>query len=193
MRLPRAARRIATVCAAGVLGTALVVATLLLVAAPAGASLTGACQASGTLVSKGTPTRTYDPKVVDQATIPRTGAVHWRVSTGVAGDRAATGKVGIKFPPPVGTVALGEWGKNGKKVGRPGNSGVYHYSLPALLEGIKVPVTGEHHEPGINCAGAVVVQLKGHSPLEWVSLALTVVTVLNLALVMRAKPRYLSS
>jgi hypothetical protein len=68
---------------------------------------------------------------------------------------------------------------------------MYHYDLPSLLAGIKVPVSGEHHEAGIDCAGQVVVQIKGRSPLVWVSLALTLVTVLNLALVMRAKPRYL--
>jgi hypothetical protein len=158
-----------------VLGTGVLLGTVLLGAAPAGASLTGACQASGTLISAGTPTRTYNPKVVNAATVPRTGNVEWRVSTGVSGDRAATGKVGIKFPPPVGIVTLGEWGKNGKQVGRPGNSGVYHYDLPSLLAGIKVPVTGDHHEPGINCAGTVVVQIKGRSPLVWVSLVLTVV------------------
>jgi hypothetical protein len=158
-------------------------------AGPAGASLTGACKAQGTVVSTGTPTRTYDPKVVDKATVPRKGDVHWQASTGVTGDRTATGEVRVKFPPPIGKVVVGEWGKNGKKVGRPANSGIYHYSLPSLIAGIKVPVSGEHHEPGINCYGAVVVSVEGHSPLAWVSLALTVVTVMNLALVMRAKRR----
>jgi hypothetical protein len=105
--------------------------------------------------------------------------------------RAANGEVGIKFPPPVGNVNLGEWGKNGKKVGRSANSGVYHYDLSSFLAGIKVPVSGEHHEAGINCAGQVVVQLKGRSPLVWVSLALTLVTLLNVSLVMRARPKYL--
>ena len=96
--------------------------------------------------------------------MPRTGDVHWKASTGVAGDRAATGEVRVKFPPPIGKVGVGEWGKNGKKVGRPGNSGTYHYSLPTLIAGIKVPVSGEHHEPGINCFGAVVVSVRGPQP-----------------------------
>lgn len=185
------ARRIPIVCLAGAVGAAVVVATLLVSASAAGASLTGACRASGTLVSSGTPTRTYDPKTVSAVTVPREGDVHWQGSTGVSGDRAATGDVRIALPPPIGKATIGAWGKNGKKVGRPGDTGVYHYSLPSLLAGIKIPVTGEHHEPGINCAGTVVVQIKGRSPLVWVSLVLTLVTVLNLALVMRAKPRYL--
>jgi len=179
------------VCLAGALGAAAVVGTLLLTASAAGASLTGACRASGTLVSAGTPTRTYDPKTVDSATIPRTGDVHWQGSTGVAGPRVATGEVGVELPPPIGKVELGEWGKDGRKVSRSGDSGVYHYDLPSLIAGVKVPLTGEHHEPGINCAGTVVLQVKGRSPLVWVSLALTLVTVLNVALVMRARPRYL--
>ena len=192
--MERASRRRvrgARICLAAALGTAVLLGTLLLSASTAGASLTGACKASGTLVSPGTPTRTYDPKTVDSATIPRKGDVHWQGSTGVAGDRAATGSVRIAFPPPIGNVNIGEWGKNGKKVGRPGNSGTYHYDVPSLIAGVKIPVSGEHHEPGIDCAGAVVVQVKGRSPLAWVSLALTLVTVLNLALVMRARPRYL--
>jgi hypothetical protein len=185
----KVATAVATACAGSlVVGTALV-GSLVLAAAPAGASLTGACQASGTLVSKGKPTRTYNPKLIDKATIPRKGDVKWKASTGVSGDRTATGEVRVKFPPPVGNVIVGEWGKNGKKVGRPANSGTYHYSLPKLIAGIKIPVSGEHHEPGINCAGAVVVQVEGTSPLAWAALALTLVTVMNMALIMRAKRR----
>jgi hypothetical protein len=176
---------------AGALGTVVLLGTLLLGASPAGASLTGACTASGTVVSPGTPNRTYNPKTVDKVTIPRKGRVRWRGATGVSGDRVATGEVRIKLPPPIGNITIGEWGKNGKKIGRPANSGVYRYSFSSLLAGIKVPVSGEHHEPGITCAGQVVVQIKGRSPLAWVALALTLVTVLNLALVMRARPRYL--
>jgi len=189
-RPSRIAETIAT-CAVATLTGALVVAvvTAVVTAGPAGASLTGACKAQGTVVSPGKPTRTYDPKVVDKVTVPRKGDVHWQASTGVKGDRTSNGEVRVKFPPPVGKVVVGEWGKNGKKVGRPGNSGTYHYSLPSLIAGIKVPVSGEHHEPGIDCSGAVVVSVEGHSPLAWVSLALTVFTVVNMALVMRAKRR----
>jgi hypothetical protein len=173
---------------AGALVASIVFGSLVLTATPAGASLTGACKAQGTLVIKG-KTRVYNPKLIDKATVPRTGDVHWKASTGVAGDRAATGEVRVKFPPPIGKVVVGEWGKNGKKVGRPGNSGTYHYSLPMLIAGIKVPVSGEHHEPGINCFGAVVVSVQGRSPLAWVSVALTFACVMNLSFVMRAKRR----
>jgi hypothetical protein len=69
-------RRIAAVSIADALAGAAFLASLVLTASPAGASLTGACQASGTLVSAGTPTRTYNPKVVDTVTVPRAGDVH---------------------------------------------------------------------------------------------------------------------
>jgi hypothetical protein len=183
------ANRIAATVATSLCAGAAIAGALVATASPAGASLTGACKAQGTVVSPGKPTRTYDPKVVDKATVPRKGDVHWQASTGVTGDRASNGEVRVKFPPPVGKVVVGEWGKNGKKVGRPGNSGTYHYNLPSLIAGIKVPVSGEHHEPGINCFGAVVVSVEGHSPLAWVSLALTVFTVMNMVLVMRPKRR----
>jgi len=184
----RGTRIAATILTTACICSALV-GLLLVSAPPAGASLTGACKAQGTVVSGKKPPRTYDPKVVDEATIPRKGVVEWKGSTGVSGDRAANGKVQVRFPPPIGKVVVGEWGKNGKKVGLPGDSGNYKYNLPSLIAGIKIPVSGEHHEPGINCAGAVVVQVEGHSPLAWVSLALTLVTVMNLALIMRAKRR----
>ena len=158
-------------------------------AAPAGASLTGACQASGTLVNTGKPSVTYNPKTVDKVKIPRKGDVEWKGSTGKTGKRAATGEVRVKFPPPIGKVTVGQWGKDGKTISAPGNSGTYHYSLPSIIAGIKIPVSGEHHEPGIDCAGAVLVEIEGHSPLAWASLALTLITVMNMALIMRAKGR----
>ena len=176
---------VAAVCGGGAL-----VGLLLVSATPAGASLNGACNAQGTVVSKNKPSRTYDPKAVDKVTVPRKGDVKWKGSVGKTGQRAATGEVRIKFPPPVGKVTIGEWGKDGKKIGRSANSGTYHYNLPSLIAGIKIPVSGEHHEPGIDCSGAVLVTIGGsRSPLAWAALALTVVTVMNMALVMRAKRR----
>jgi hypothetical protein len=177
---------VAAACASGTL-----VGWMLVSAAPAGASLSGKCTAEGTVFS-GNPPRSagpYNPKVVDKVTVPRKGDVKWKGGTGVTGDRAARGEVRVEFPPPVGKVTVGEWGKNGKKVGRPSNSGTYHYSLPSLIAGIKIPVSGEHHEPGIDCVGAVLVTIKGRSPLAWVSLALTVATVMNMSLIMRGKRR----
>ena len=181
-------RRTRTVVVAGCLAT-IVGGLLLLAAAPAGASLTGKCTASGTLVT-GKPSKvyaTYDPKVVDKATIPRKGNVEWIGGTGVTDRRDANGEVRIKMP--IGEITIGEWGKDGEKVSKQSNSGTYKYDLPSVFAGIKVPVTGEHHEPGIDCKGAVLLTVKGRSPLAWVSVALTAIAVMNMSFVMRARRR----
>ena len=83
------------------------------VAAPAGASLTGGCQASGTQLQSG---KSYDAVTTDFARIPRTGDVKWKGSVPVpATKRLAVGEVQVKFPWPVGDVEIGHWGKDGKR------------------------------------------------------------------------------
>jgi hypothetical protein len=184
-------RRLTAVIATTACASSALVGLMVMSAPPAGASLTGKCTAIGVLLT-GKPPRvygTYNPRVVDKATVPRKGDVRWRGGTGITGPRVASGEVRIKGAWPLGQIVIGEWGKDGKKVSKPFNVGTYHYDLPSLVAGVKVPVTGEHHEPGINCAGAVVITVKGRSPLAWAALALTVVCVMNMAFVMRAKRR----
>lgn len=156
------------------------------VAPPAGASLTGGCQASGTQLQTG---KTYNAVTTDLAKIPRTGDVKWKGSVPVpATKRVAVGEVQIKFPWPVGDVEIGHWGKDGKRTGSNANAGTYHYDFPQLIAGVKVLVHGRDQEPaGVVCRGSVVVQIAGTSPLAWVSLALTIVLVLNLSLTIRAR------
>jgi hypothetical protein len=167
-------------------GALLVTGFVVAIAVPAGAKLTGGCAASGTQVQTG---KRYDAVTTDFAKIPRTGDVEWKGSVPVpATQRAAIGEVQVKFPWPVGDVEIGNWGKDGKKTGSNANSGTYHYELPKLIAGIKVLVHGRDKEPsGVLCVGSVVVQVEGTSPLAWVSLALTVVMVLNLSLTIRAR------
>lgn len=156
------------------------------VAAPAGAALTGGCQASGTLVQTG---KRYVAVTTNFAKIPRSGDVKWKGSVPVpATKRAAVGEVQVKFPWPVGDVEIGHWGKDGKKTGSNANAGTYHYDFPSVIAGVKVVVHGRDQEPsGVLCRGSVVVQIEGTSPLAWASLALTIVMVLNLALTIRAR------
>jgi hypothetical protein len=156
------------------------------VAPPAGASLTGGCQASGTQLQTG---RSYNAVTTDFAKIPRAGDVKWKGSVPVpATKRLAVGEVQVKFPWPVGDVEIGHWGKDGKKTGSNANQGTYHYDFPTLIAGVKTLVHGRDQEPaGVLCQGSVVVQIAGTSPLAWASLALTVVMVLNLALTIRAR------
>jgi hypothetical protein len=155
-------------------------------AAPASAALTGGCKAAGTQVET---SKTYQAVTTDFAKIPRTGDVKWSGSVPVpATKRLAVGEVQVKFPWPVGDVEIGHWGKDGKMTGSNANAGTYKYDFPATLEGIKVLVHGRDQEPsGVTCKGAVVVQLDGTSPLAWISLAVTIVLVMNLALTVRAR------
>jgi hypothetical protein len=159
---------------------------VVVVAAPAGASLTGGCQASGTQLQSG---KSYDAVTTDFARIPRTGDVKWKGSVPVpATKRLAVGEVQVKFPWPVGDVEIGHWGKDGKRTGSNANAGTYHYDFPVLIAGVKTLVHGRDQEPtGVLCQGSVVVQVAGTSPLAWASLALTVVMVLNLSLTIRAR------
>ncbi len=125
----------------------------LLAASPAQAKLTGPCKASGTLDGK-----TYDPAVINSATIPRQGDVHWQGSIPGAGKRPISGSVHVKLPWPIPDLTIGSWGKQSDTYS---NSGVYHYNLPSVLAGIDFPVYGAHAEPGKVCAGFVIVRLEG--------------------------------
>jgi hypothetical protein len=155
-------------------------------AGPAAASLTGGCQASGTQLQTG---KSYNAVTTNFAKIPRSGDVKWKGSVPVpATKRLAVGEVQVKFPFPVGDVEIGHWGKDGKKTGSNANQGTYRYDFPKVIAGIKVLVHGRDREPGgPTCAGSVVVQVAGTSPLAWASLALTIVMVLNLSLAIRAR------
>jgi hypothetical protein len=153
-------------------------------ASPAGAKLDGKCVGRGTIDGK-----LYDPKVQDEATIPRKGKVLWEGSTGVAKKRRTLGEVQVDFPPPIGPVTVGEWGKDGKTSSKPGNTGTYTYDLPSLIAGVEIPVHGTHTEPGIRCSGNITVKIDGTSPLAWGSLALTFVSITGVFFAMQAKPK----
>jgi hypothetical protein len=126
---------------------------LLFAAAPAHAALSGPCSATGTLNGK-----TYDSKTVNKAVIPRKGDVHWKGSIPGSGKRAIAGHVQLKLPWPIPAQNLGSWGKQSDTYS---NSGVYHYDLPSELEGIDMPLSGSHSEPGKTCSGLVIVRLDG--------------------------------
>ena len=167
------------------LGVMVVVGALLVSAAPASARLSGPCKGSGTLKSTG---RTYDARAVNFVKIPRKDTVAYQGATSASGQRLAVGETAVKFPWPVGKIVLGEWGKDGKKTGSSGKTSTYDYDFPALIAGIKVPVTGYDREPGLPlCSGSVVVQIEGKSPVAWASLAFTVIALAGVSLSIRAR------
>jgi hypothetical protein len=154
----------------------------LLAAAPAHATLTGPCQASGTVNGK-----TYDAHIA-KATIPRKGSVHWQGSIPGSGKRPISGEVKIKLPFFDIPIGAGSWGKNSDTYS---NSGVYKYDLPSEFEGFDIPVTGHHSEPGKACAGVVIVRLQGNggfsNPAVIGTFALTIIS--GVLLIISFKPK----
>jgi hypothetical protein len=164
---------------------AIVLGVPVLFASSASGTISGPCTASGTINGV-----TYDatqPSVV----IPRKGDVNWTGAIqNASGTRNIEGKVYLKFPPPFGkiVVANGDW--NGSS-SRNANSGKYHYDLPSALVGPKFTLYGHHAERGsVVCTGTIQVRLAGSrlkNPALLASLVLTVLAVVNMAFVARAK------
>ena len=166
------------------IATAIVVLVPVLTATAAHATINGPCTATGTI--NGTQYTASQSSVV----IPRKGDVHWKgaIRTG-SGKRNIEGKVYLKLPPPFGQLVLnGSW--NGPS-SRYANQGVYHYDLPSVLVGPKFTLFGHHAERGaVVCTGSVDIRIAGSrlkNPALIASLVLTVLAVLNLSLVIRAK------
>ena len=123
--------------------------------------------------------------------IPRKGDVHWKgaISTG-SGKRNIEGKVYLKLPPPFGKIVVANGSWDGPS-SRYGNKGVYHYDLPSVLVGPKFTLFGHHAERGaVVCTGSIDIRISGSklkNPILLASLVLTVLAVVNMALVIRAK------
>jgi len=135
--------------------TAAVASALVLSAGPAAAKLDDPCTASGVIDGK-----TYDPKVSDEFDgLPRKGDVVWEgaVPEGDGSPRPTQGEVKVKLPGGIGEVTVGSWSNPEDTKYR--NSDVYEYDLPAVVEGIPIPITGFHQEPGIRCEGSVTVTI----------------------------------
>jgi hypothetical protein len=166
---------------------AIVALAPVLMATAAHATVTGPCTATGTINGK-TYTATRE-----SVTIPRNGAVHWTGAVKTpAGLRNISGKVYLKLPPPFGKMVIGNGSWDGPSLRR-ANAGVYTYNFPAALIGPKFVLSGDHAERGaVVCTGAVTVQLEGSkskNPVLIASLVLTFFAILNVGLVMRARPR----
>jgi hypothetical protein len=166
---------------------AIIVLVPVLTATAARATITGPCTATGTINGK-----TYRA-TQESVVIPRKAAVHWRGAIDTAaGKRNISGKVYLKLPPPFGKIVIANGTWDGPS-SRHANSGVYTYDFPSALIGPKFVLAGNHAERGtVVCTGAVTVQLEGSkskNPVLIASLVLTFFAILNVGLVMRARPR----
>jgi hypothetical protein len=165
---------------------AIIVLVPMLTATAARATVEGPCTASGTIDHT-----TYN---AGQASvqIPHKGAVHWKGAVTGSGKRVINGKIYLKLPKPFGQVEIGNGSWNGPS-SRYKNAGVYVYDFPAALVGPKYVLYGSHSERGtVVCTGAVTVEISGskaRNPVLIASLVLTFFAILNVGLVMRARPR----
>ena len=179
----RAARRgrWASRTALGVGATAMVAISLVSMASPAGAVLTGGCSGQGTF-AKGTAASGKGPFAAESIpssqviTVPLKDDVTWSGSVPVAaGQRNISGFVAVKLPWPFGSVDIDTWGGPSSKVA---NNGQKHYKLPSLLPRDTVfQVYGAHHDAGVDCAGFVLLKIEGSAfdtPLTAIFLAVTV-------------------
>lgn len=171
---------------------AIAVAVPVLLAAPAGASLTGDCAATGRLLGQG---RSYDAKSVDKVTLPLEDEVEWTGSVaggddeGDGPERQIQGEVRLKMPPgvPFAEITLGTWGP--KNSTRYANGDTYDYSLPSILGGATVTLSGEHLESGTEvCSGSVEIELEGSfgNPALYGSLVITALSAAGLVVAARA-------
>jgi hypothetical protein len=166
--------------------TAIIVLVPMLTVSAARATVDGPCTASGRINGK-----TYSAGEAS-VVIPRKGDVHWQGAITGSGKRTIEGKVYLKLPPPFGQIVIGNGSWDGPS-SRYKNQGTYHYDLPAALIGPKFVVKGHHAERGaVVCTGAVTVQITGSkakNPVLIASLVLTFFAILNVGLVMRARPK----
>lgn len=165
----------------GIVAAAAAGAIPLLAAAPAGAELSGPCEATGTIGGQ-----TYDPKQVNRVELPLEGDVAWTGSIAGEGERTIKGHVKAKLPGGIGEVTIGSWDKQSSTYS---NADVYSYDFPSVLEGIEVPVSGSHEEPGQPpCKGSVTVVLGDGgfgNPASIPALVLTALSATTLVVAVR--------
>ncbi len=169
---------------------------LALTALPAGATVSGPCDGSGTWVDESPALEVVASQLTEgevvviplEGTVEWTGAIDLRPPPTEA--RPTSGNVKVKVPFPVGTVQVGVWSSTGTSTG---NSGSYEYEFPSILSGFKVTVLGQHWEGSLDqvgsptCSGDVTLSLEGTNPLGFIGGGLTVVSIMGAYLAIRAK------
>ena len=144
-----------------VVAVAVIVVTLLASGgAPAGAVVTGPCDATGAIDAT-----TYVPRRIrgdEVVTIPKSATVHWEGSI-VGGGRAQT-RSNVAYGGDIEVTVAGfdvtvdRWrGTNGKPTGE----GERGYDAGALPGGVVYRLHGSHRQGRVSCAGELLVELEG--------------------------------
>jgi hypothetical protein len=163
----------------------IIVGVPILTASAAHATVKGPCSASATI--DGT---SYDARRAT-VVIPHKGTVNWRGAIGsTRGRRDIEGKVKLKLPPPCGGIVIagGDWDGLSSSTR---NQGRYEYDLPKWFAGGRFTVSGHHAEGGaVVCDGSIDIEIAGSklkNPILLGSIVLTVLAVVNMGFVIRAK------
>lgn len=137
----------------------------------------GACTASGHFVHAGFTKKSTGYVSSDVVVVPQKDDVRWvghelgKPIGYVGPKRPINGAIQIELPGSFG-VSIWHWG--GEKSPRYSNQGEESYSLPSILIGVRLKLTGFEEDNGKTiCSGSVYVQVAGSrlkNPLGWVGL-----------------------
>lgn len=176
-----------------------VAAALLMLAEPAGASLSGPCEAKGTFTPAAGASGPATPFTVDAKTasgaieVPDEASVAWegRIGDGRETEpRATSGAVSVVLPPVVdslfgGSAELYTWG--GDDTTATAKAGTKTYDIPAIVPaGAKIVVSGAHTDTLGTCSGTVTLKLAGSALTEPVTIVMLVLTGGSAALMVLA-------
>lgn len=172
--------RLRHAAAALVAGAAATAASALLLPAPtAGADIVqppGACTGRATFASTGTTdvSTAYIPS--DVIKVPQVATVRWEGNekgypVGSFGPRRTiNGAVTLALP--IGSATIWHWGGSSTRYA---NAGIESYSLPSVVDNVKLQLTGYENDGGaVTCSGSVFVETLGTTfanPLTYGSLA----------------------
>jgi hypothetical protein len=171
------------VAMAGV-GLTMALGTFMVMAPPANAYITptGSCTGEGTFTkgAKGVSPGPYAAEKMgksDVVIVPLSDDVKWSGSVAAGSvPRAISGFVAVKLPWPFSSFTVDSWHNPSSTT--VDNHGTKHYKLPSILPRDTIfQVYGAHVEPGVNCAGFVLLKIEGSAfdtPLTAIFLALTV-------------------
>ena len=161
---------------------------LALLAAPAGADLSGPCAASGVFEKSEVIVDAETNEVIEveaEDEVSYTATV-----TGATPPRKTSGEVKVDMPFPFPDYKAGDWSDD--DAGDVEKVDTYSYDLPAIApRGLDVEVSGFHQDAGLpKCAGSVTLHIKGgffSSPAGPVAVVITVISAAGV--VMAARPK----
>lgn len=162
---------------------------LVLLAAPAGADLSGPCEASGAFEKSEVTVDANTNEVIEVE--PEDEVTYTGTVTGATPPRKTSGEVKIDMPFPIPDVEAGTWSDDDASDIEKNDT--YTYDLPAIApRGYEVEVTGFHKDGNLpKCEGSVTLKVKGgffSSPAGPVAFVITALSATGVVIAARPKP-----